>query len=66
MLEQSDLAEHHDIVTGIQHKTQIPFIGTLGLVGKKILGCKPDANGNQVINWVANVREPEGAKITIS
>lgn len=48
VLEQSDLAEHHDIVTGIQHKTQIPFIGTLGLVGKKILGCKPDANGNQI------------------
>ena len=26
---------------------------------------EPDAEGNQVINWVANVREPEGAKITV-
>ena len=26
---------------------------------------EPDADGNQVINWVANVREPEGAKITV-
>lgn len=26
---------------------------------------EPDAEGNQVINWVANVREPEGANITV-
>ena len=26
---------------------------------------EPDENGDQVINWVANVREPEGAKITV-
>ena len=26
---------------------------------------EPDADGNQVINWVANVREPEGANITV-
>jgi 2-polyprenyl-6-methoxyphenol hydroxylase-like FAD-dependent oxidoreductase len=26
---------------------------------------EPDENGNQVINWVANVREPEGANITV-
>ena len=47
-LEQGDLAAHHDIQSGIQHKTQIPFIGTLGLVGKKVVGCKPDVNGNQI------------------
>ena len=34
------LSEHHDIVTGIEHKTQIPFIGNLGLVGKKVTGCR--------------------------
>lgn len=48
VLEQSDLATHHDIHTGIQWDTQIPFIGTLGLVGKMILKCKPDANGNKI------------------
>jgi hypothetical protein len=48
VLETSDLAEHHDIHTGIQWDTQIPFIGTLGLVGKQILKCKPDANGNKI------------------
>jgi 2-polyprenyl-6-methoxyphenol hydroxylase-like FAD-dependent oxidoreductase len=26
---------------------------------------EPDAEGNQVINWVANVREPEGGNITV-
>jgi hypothetical protein len=42
------IADHHEIHTGIQHKTQIPFIGTMGLVGKKIIGCKPTANGNKI------------------
>ncbi len=48
VLETGELSDDHDIHTGIQWKTQIPFIGTLGLVGKKILTCKPDANGNQI------------------
>lgn len=48
VLESGELADDHDIHTGIQWKTQIPFIGTLGLVGKKILKCKPDPNGNQI------------------
>jgi hypothetical protein len=48
VLEQGDIAEFHDIHTEIQWDTQIPFIGTLGLVGKKVIGCKPDANGNQI------------------
>lgn len=34
-----DLAKTHDIVTGIQHKTQIPFIGGLGLIGKTVTSC---------------------------
>ena len=48
VLETSEIAEHHDIHTNIQWDTQIPFIGTLGLVGKQILNCKPDANGNKI------------------
>ncbi len=48
VLETSDIAEHHEIHTGIEWDTQIPFIGTLGLVGKKIIKCKPDANGNKI------------------
>lgn len=48
VLESGELSDDHDIHTGIQWKTQIPFIGTLGLVGKKLLKCKPDANGNQI------------------
>lgn len=43
-----DLSEYHEIVTGIQHKTQIPFIGNLGLVGKKITGCDRNPNGSQI------------------
>lgn len=48
VLEVSDIAEYHDVHTGIQWETQIPFIGVLGLVGKKILACKPDANGSTI------------------
>ena len=42
------LEEYHEIETGIQHKTQIPFIGNLGLVGKKITGCDRGENPNQI------------------
>ena len=31
----SDLAEYHEIETGIDVKTQIAFAGRLGLLGKK-------------------------------
>ncbi len=48
VLEMGEIAEHHEVHTGINYDTQIPFIGTLGLVGKKILQCKPDANGSQI------------------
>lgn len=42
------LSEHHDIVTGIEHKTQIPFIGNLGLVGKKVTSCDRGNNPAQI------------------
>lgn len=34
-----DLSEFHDIVTGVSHKQQIPFIGNMELVGKTQTGC---------------------------
>lgn len=43
-----DLARFHDIVTGITHKTQIPFIGNLGLIGKKITGCARGENPGEI------------------
>lgn len=48
LLETGDLAKYHDIQTGIFYKEQIPFVGTLGLVGKKSSGCKPTANTGTV------------------
>ena len=43
---ESDLAEYHEIETGIDVKTQIAFAGRLGLLGKKSEGCAPnEANG---------------------
>jgi hypothetical protein len=43
-----DLAEYHEIETGIHHKTQIPFIGSLGLVGAKVAGCDRNENPAQI------------------
>lgn len=43
-----DLSEYHEIETGIEHKTQIPFIGTLGLVGAKVAGCDRNENPAQI------------------
>lgn len=48
LVESGDLAMYHDIQTGIFYKEQIPFVGTLGLVGKKITGCTPEANTGTV------------------
>lgn len=45
---ESELAEAHDIVTGIQHKTQIPFIGNLGLLGYKQTGCDRTVDGSSI------------------
>jgi len=41
----SDLAEFHEIETGIDVKTQIAFAGRLGLLGKKTTGCTPNEAG---------------------
>lgn len=43
-----ELAEYHEIETGIHHKTQIPFIGNLGLVGLKVTGCDRNENPSQI------------------
>lgn len=43
-----ELSKHHDIVTGIQHKTQIPFIGNIGLVGKEMTSCTSPSNTGEI------------------
>lgn len=48
LIMEGALGDSHDIVTGIEHKTQIPFIGNLGLLGKKITGCDRDVNGGTI------------------
>jgi len=48
VLETSDIAKLHDIHTGIQWDTQIPFIGALGLVGREIEQCQPVTNTNKI------------------
>ena len=42
------LNECHEIMTGIDHKQQIPFIGNFGLVGKKVTGCDREGNPVQI------------------
>lgn len=41
---EGQLSDHHDIETGIEHQTQIAFIGNIGLVGEKITGCDRGEN----------------------
>lgn len=43
------LAQYHEIQTGIEYDTQIPFVGTLGLVGKSISGCGISAESNSLV-----------------
>lgn len=43
-----ELEKTHDIVTGIAHKTQIPFIGAMGLLGKKVTSCARTASTSQM------------------
>lgn len=38
----------HSVQTGIQMKTQIPFFGLMGLVGKVSSGCTPNASAEKV------------------
>lgn len=45
IFNDSDLAEFHEIETGIDVKTQIAFAGRLGLLGKKASGCTPNEAG---------------------
>lgn len=45
VFNDSDLAEFHEIETGIDVKTQIAFAGRLGLLGKKASGCTPNEAG---------------------
>lgn len=42
------LAEFHEIETGIEHKTQIAFVGNLELVGKKQTTCDRTENGSSI------------------
>lgn len=42
------LADVHSVQTGIQMKTQIPFFGRLGLVGKASSGCTPNSSAEKV------------------
>jgi len=48
LLEIGELSKYHDVQTGIFYKEQIPFVGTLGLVGKKSTGCVPATNTGTV------------------
>ena len=45
VFNDSDLAEYHEMETGIDVKTQIAFAGRLGLLGKKTNGCTPNEAG---------------------
>jgi hypothetical protein len=42
------LESAHQVMTGIQMKTQIPFYGLLGLVGKVTNGCTPNTSTEKV------------------
>jgi hypothetical protein len=45
VFNESDLAEYHEVETGIDVKTQIAFAERLGLLGKKSEGCTPNEAG---------------------
>lgn len=40
------IARFHEVIGGIKYDTEIPFVGTLGLVGKSISGCGFAASPN--------------------
>ena len=42
------LTDFHEIETGVEMKKQIPFIGSLGLVGAKQTGCERTVNGTTI------------------
>lgn len=43
LYNDSPMASLHAINTGIEREAQIPIIGTIGLVGEAVTGCKPPA-----------------------
>ncbi|MFP9098913.1 hypothetical protein ACLI09_07655 [Flavobacterium sp. RHBU_24] len=45
VFNESNLAEYHEIETGIDVKTQIAFAERLGLLGKETQGCTPNEAG---------------------
>lgn len=45
VFNESDLAEYHEVETGIDVKTQIAFATRLGLLGKETTGCTPNEAG---------------------
>lgn len=38
---QNELAQYHDVQTGVQMQQQIPFVGQLGIGGEALTGCTP-------------------------
>lgn len=48
LITGGQLEEFHEIETGIEHKTQIPFIGNLGLMGVSITGCDRTENPGSI------------------
>lgn len=52
------LEQSHAVATGIQMKTQIPFYGLMGMVGKKSSGCTPNASSEKV-NMTEKYWDPE-------
>ena len=53
-----DLNAAHQVVTGVQMKTQIPFFGLLGAVGKKSSACTPNTS-TEVVNLTEKYWDPE-------
>ncbi|MFL9845457.1 hypothetical protein [Flavobacterium rhizosphaerae] len=45
VFNDSDIAEYHEVETGIDVKTQIAFADRLGLLGKETSGCTPNVAG---------------------
>nr|WP_322625007.1 hypothetical protein [uncultured Flavobacterium sp.] len=61
VFNDSDLAEFHEIETGIDTETQIAFANKLGLLGKKSTGCAPVATDTGFTltqkKWVPELEE---------
>ncbi len=53
-----DLNAAHVVQTGVQMKTQIPFFGLLGAVGKKSVACTPNTSTEKV-NLTEKYWDPE-------